>query len=73
MKMTENSAKGQKALWEKEKLLITSNVSFSLSVFKRLALQTHKKQGLFWKGLTLRPVSSDRTLANTGTTITLGL
>ena len=40
-----------KTLWEKEKLLITSNFSFSRSVFKRLLLQTHKNQGLFGKGL----------------------
>ena len=39
--------------WEKEKLLLTSNFSFSHSVFKRLVLQTCKKQGLFGKGLTL--------------------
>ena len=37
---------------EKEKLLVTSNFSFSQSVFKRLVLQTCKNQGLFWKGLT---------------------
>ena len=42
----------QKTLWEKEKLLVTSNFSFSHSVFKRLILQTHKNQGLFGKGLT---------------------
>ena len=36
---------------EKEKLLVTSNFSFSRSVFKRLVLQTHKNQGLFGKGL----------------------
>ena len=33
-------------MWEKEKLLIMSNFSFSYSVFKRLVQQTHKK-GLF--------------------------
>ena len=38
-------------LWEKEKLLVTSNFSFSLSVFKRLVLQTRKNQDLFGKGL----------------------
>ena len=37
-------------MWEKEKLLVTSNFSFSHSVFKRLALQTRKNQGLFGKG-----------------------
>ena len=42
---------GEKTLWEKEKLLITSNFSFSHSVFKRLVLQTLKSQGLFGKGL----------------------
>ena len=34
-----------------EKLLVTSNFSFSHSVFKRLVMQTHKNQGLFGKGL----------------------
>ena len=34
-----------------EKLLVTSNFSFSHSVFKRLVLQTRKNQGLFGKGL----------------------
>ena len=42
---------GRKTLWEKEELLVTSNFSFSHSVFKRLALQTFKIQGLFGKGL----------------------
>ena len=40
-----------KTLREKEKLLVTSNFSFSHSVFKRLVLQTRKNQGLFGKGL----------------------
>ena len=35
----------------KEKLLVMSNFSFSHSVFKGLALQTRKNQGLFGKGL----------------------
>ena len=42
--------KGRKH-WEKEKLLVTSNFSFSHSVFKRLALQIRKNKDLFWKGL----------------------
>ena len=50
MKMAENSPKGQKTLWEKEKLLFTSNFFFSNSVFKRLVLQTHESKGLFGKG-----------------------
>ena len=36
---------------EKEKLCVTSNFSFSQSIFKRLVLQTHKNQGLFGKGV----------------------
>ena len=43
MKMTENSPNGRKTLWEKEKLLVTSNFSFSLSVFKRLVSERHVK------------------------------
>ena len=42
-----------KTLWEKEKLLVTSNFSFSHSGFKKLVLQKCKIQGLFGKGLTL--------------------
>ena len=45
--------KGRKTLWEKEKLLVTSNFAFSHSVFKSSVLQTQKTQGLFGKGLTL--------------------
>ena len=41
-----------KTLLEKEKLLVTSNFSFSNSVFKRLVMQTRKNQGLFGKGST---------------------
>ena len=58
MKIAESSPKGFKkkkkkkeTLWENEKLLVTSNLSFSHSVFKRLVWQTRKNQGLFWKGL----------------------
>ena len=42
---------GYKTLWEMEKLLVTSNFSFSRNVFERLVLQTLKNQGLFWKML----------------------
>ena len=49
--MSENSPNGYKTLREKEKLLVTSNFSFSHSVFIRLVLQTRKNQGLFGKGL----------------------
>ena len=49
--MAKSSPNRLKTLWEKEKLLVTSNFSFSCSVFKRLVLQTRKNQGLFGKGL----------------------
>ena len=42
--------KGRKTLWEKEKLLVTSNFSISHSVFERLLLQTRKNPGLFGEG-----------------------
>ena len=51
--MAESYPNSWKTLSEKEKLLITSNFAFSQSVFKRLVLQTHKKKGLFGKGLIL--------------------
>ena len=54
MEIAECSLNGLKTLCEKEKLLVTSNFSFSHSVFKRLVLQTHKNQGLFGKGLKCR-------------------
>ena len=38
-------------MWEEEKLLVTSNFSFSHSVFKRLELQICRNQCLFGKGL----------------------
>ena len=50
--MAESLQNGKKMMWEKEKLLVTSNFSFSHIVFERHVLQTHKDQGLFWKGLT---------------------
>ena len=46
-----NLAQEVREHWEKEKLLITSNFSFSHNVFKCLGLQTRNKQGLFGKGL----------------------
>ena len=51
MEMAQNSPNREKTLWKKEKLLVTSNFSFSHSVFKGLVLQTHKNKGLFWNGL----------------------
>ena len=52
--MAESSTNGYKTPWEKEKLLVTSNFSFSRSVFKGLVMQTRKNQGLFGKGLICR-------------------
>ena len=49
--MAESSPSGKKTLREKVNLLLTSNFSFSHSVFKRLVLQTRKNQGWFGKGL----------------------
>ena len=56
--MAECSPKGQKTPWEKEKLLVTSNFSFSHSLFKRLVLQTRKDEGLTGKGLNVSPNTS---------------
>ena len=50
-------------LWEKEKLLITSNFSFSHSVFKGLVLQTRKIQGFIRKGLKIA-IQGYKTLCN---------
>ena len=49
--MAEKYSNGYKTLWEKGKLLVSSNFSFSHNVFKRLILQTRKNQGLFGKRL----------------------
>ena len=49
MKMAEKSPKGYKTPWEKEKLLVTRNFSFSHCVFKRLVLQKRKNKGFFWE------------------------
>ena len=51
MKMAQSFPNGKKTLSEKEKLLVTSNFSFSHSVFKILVLKTRENQGLFGKGL----------------------
>ena len=48
--MAESSPIECKTLWEKDKLLVTSNFTFFHSVFKGLVLQTCINQGLFGKG-----------------------
>ena len=52
-KMEESYPNRWKTLWVKEKLLITSNFSFSHSVFKRLVSQGRQKVSLSGNGLTL--------------------
>ena len=49
--MAESYSNQQKILWEKEKLLITSNFSFSNSVFKRLVSQGRQMVSLCGNGL----------------------
>ena len=51
-KMTQSASNQYKTLWEKEKLLVMSNFSFSHSVFKRTCTaEDTQNQGLFGKGL----------------------
>ena len=45
----------------KGELLVTSNFSFSHSVFKSLELQTRINQGLFGKGLIHRKFANSKT------------
>ena len=52
-KMAESYPNGYKTQWEKKKLLVTSNFSFSHSVFKRLVSQGRQKVSLCGNGLTL--------------------
>ena len=52
----------KKTLREKEKLLVTSNFSFSHRVFKRVLLQTRKNQGLFGKGLNLYQITKNNAI-----------
>ena len=50
-KIAECHPNGKKTVWEKEKLLITSNFSFSHSVFKRLVSQGRQNVSLCGNGL----------------------
>ena len=59
LKIAESCTEGYKTKWEKEKLLVTCNFSFSHSVFKRLVLQTCKNKGLFGKPLKPLPANVD--------------
>ena len=49
--MLESYPHGKETLWEKEKLLVMSNFSFSHSVFKRLVSQGRQKMSLCGNGL----------------------
>ena len=49
----------------KEKLLVMSNFSISLSVFKRLKLQTCENNGLFGKMLKVGPLQGYSCFTNT--------
>ena len=64
MKMVEIPPKGYETLWKKDKLLVTSNFSFSCSVFKILALQTGKNKALFGDVLNLVNSELLETLSN---------
>ena len=55
MKMAESCPNELKTLWEKEKLLVTSNFSFSHGVFKRLVSQGRQKVSLCGNGLRNKP------------------
>ena len=48
--MAESYPNGYKTLWEREKFLVTSNFSFSHSVFKKLTSQGHQKVSLCGNG-----------------------
>ena len=50
-------------MWEKEKLLIKSNFSFSHNVFKSCLLLMHQNEYLLCKGLTAEPDSAVSSVA----------
>ena len=54
--MAESYPNGWKTLWEKEKLLVTSNSSFSHSVFKMLISQKLQKVSLSGNGLKVEKI-----------------
>ena len=58
MKLEESYLNGLKTLWEKEKLLVTSNFSFSHSVFRRL--ETLYQPGLVWERVNMARAGQDQ-------------
>ena len=56
----------QKTLWEKEKLLLTSNFSFSQNVFKSCLLFMRENEYLWSKGLNISVVLWETTLTISG-------
>ena len=59
MKLAKSSPDGWKTVWEKEKLLVTSNFSFFYSVCNRLVLQTSKNKGLFGKRVKTKDLENE--------------
>ena len=59
-----------KTLWEKEKLLITSNFSFSHNAFKNCLLLMRKNEYLWSKGLTLYQMTKFKALADDSLDVT---
>ena len=51
-----------KLLWDKKKLLIKSNFSYSHRISRLIILQTNKNQGLLMKGLDLVQYRSENNL-----------
>ena len=49
MKMAESYPNRKKTLWEKEKLLVTSNFFYSHSVFQKTCTADTSKPGLVWE------------------------
>ena len=62
MKTAESSPNRYKILWEKEKLLVMSNFSFSTVFSKETYLHTRKNQGLFGKRLIIITLPLNQTI-----------
>ena len=71
--MAESYPFGQKTLWEKEKLLVTSNFSFSHSIFKRLVSQGRQTASLCGNGLKSKGILSHDEITDTAIGIILPL
>ena len=69
--MAESYHRGWKTLWEKEKLLVMSNFSFSHSIFKRLVSQGRQMVSLCGNGLkcTLFQITPSKGIENIQMTV----